>query len=181
MQIISAHTPQRTASGGIELMVTFEGVGEVPFHATPTDSEAHGRELYTRAMIGEFGDVAPYTPPVVSLEDAKAAKMERINEGKNVSLDSGFLHDGTLYDSDIKARLAYLEVEKKLLEVPGYSTGWKASRGQWVTMDAELFASLQTTYEAHISACFAWQAAREMEVAAAQTVAEVEAVSEVMP
>lgn len=50
----------------------------------------------------------------------------------------------------------------------------------WVTMDAALFTALQPAYESHISACFAWQAAREMEVAAAQTVAEVEAVSEVM-
>ena len=104
---------------------------------------------------------------IPSLEEALTAKLDAINSGKNVALDAGFVHDGVLYDSDYKARLAYLEVEKKLREAPGYSTDWKASRGQWVTMDAALFASLQATYEAHISACFAWQGAREQEVAAA--------------
>lgn len=105
--------------------------------------------------------------PGAQISDLAAAKLEAINNGKNSALDAGFWHDGVLFDSDIKARLAYLEVEKKLREAPGYSTDWKASRGQWVTMDAALFASLQATYEAHISACFAWQGAREQEVAAA--------------
>lgn len=182
MNIISAHTPKRTASGGIELMVTFEGIGEVPFHATVGDSEAHGREIYTRAVLGEFGEVAAYVAPVVpvvSLEDAKAAKLTRINDAKNVALEGGFVHGVVLFDSDSKARLAYLEFAFKLGQSPEYSTTWKASTGQWVTMDAALFTALQPAYESHISACFAWQAAREMEVAAAQTVAEVEAVSEV--
>lgn len=114
------------------------------------------------------------------LISAKAKKLHRINNAKNTYLDGGFLHNGVLFDSDIKARLAYLEFAHKLATSPLYSTPWKASTGQWVTMDAALFTALQQAYEAHISACFAWQAAREMEVAAAQTVAEVEAVSEVM-
>ncbi|NCC85847.1 MAG: DUF4376 domain-containing protein [Clostridia bacterium] len=118
--------------------------------------------------------------PTPSLTDTKTAKLNRINDAKNTYLDGGFLHDGVLYDSDSKARLAYLEFAHKLTTSPLYSTPWKASTGQWVTMDAELFTALQPAYEQHISACFAWQAAREMEVAAAQSVEEVEAVSEAM-
>ena len=121
-----------------------------------------------------------FLPPSPSLSDTKTAKLHRINAAKNTHLDGGFLHNGVLFDSDSKARLAYLEFAHKLSTQATYSTPWKASTGQWVTMDATLFAALQPAYEAHISACFAWQAEREMEVAAAQTVAEVEAVSEVM-
>lgn len=33
-------------------------VQEVPFTATPYDSEPHGRELFARCLVGEFGDVA---------------------------------------------------------------------------------------------------------------------------
>jgi len=39
-----------------------------PFFAVPTDVEAHGRELYAKAMAGDFGPVAAYLPrpaPVV--------------------------------------------------------------------------------------------------------------------
>jgi hypothetical protein len=49
-------------------------------------------------------------------------------------------------------------------------------------MDAALFANLQPAYEAHIQACFAWQAAREQELAqayAAEDRAAMEAVSTV--
>ena len=191
MQIISAHSPQRTANGGIDLMVTFEGIGEVPFHATPHDSEVHGRELYTRAMLGEFGPVVPYQAPTIPLTQLCAAKMEAVNEGKNRALDAGFLFTvgegedarAILFDSDAKARLAYLEFATKLGQDQSYSTPWKASRGQWVTMDAALFADLQPAYEAHIQACFAWQAEREQELAAAYAAgdrAAMEAVAEVM-
>lgn len=33
------------------------------FLASPTDSEAHGREIYAKAASGAYGEVAPYTPP----------------------------------------------------------------------------------------------------------------------
>lgn len=110
-----------------------------------------------------------------SLNSLASAKLERINEAKNVALDAGFLlvlgegeeARAVLFDSDAKARLAYLELAVKLGQTPAYSTPWKASRGQWVTMDAALFAALQPAYEAHIQTCFAWQAAREQDVAAA--------------
>lgn len=190
MQIISAHSPRHTGNG-IDLMVTFEGIGEVPFHAAIDDVEPHGRELYARAMQGEFGQVAPYIEPVVPLHDLFAAKMAAINEGKNQALDAGFttyVMEGefpvaVLFDSDAKARLAYLELATKLGQDQAYSTPWKASRGQWVTMDAALFAQVMVAGEAHIQACFAWQAAREQEVAAAVAAADLaalEAISTVM-
>lgn len=183
MQIISAHSPRHTDGDGIELTVLFDGLGELPFLALPDDGEAHGRELYARAVAGEFGAVEPYNPPVTPLGDIYAAKMEAINIGKNAALDGGFTYGGILYDSDSKARLAYLELATKLGQDPAYSTPWKASRGQWVTMDAALFADLQPAYEAHIQACFAWQAEREQELAAAYAAgdrAAMEAVAETM-
>ena len=120
---------------------------------------------------------------VVFAEDINAlaqAKLTAINDGKNTALDGGFVHDGTLFDSDSKARLAYLELGLKLGQDAAYSTPWKASTGVWVMMDAALFAALQPAYEAHIQACFAWQAAREMDVAAAVAAGDVEALAAVV-
>jgi hypothetical protein len=121
--------------------------------------------------------------PVPDVGEIAQAKLAAINAGKNVALDGGFNHEGVLFDSDSKARLAYLEFAHKLSTSPLYSTPWKASAGHWVTMDATLFSALQPAYEQHIQACFAWQAAREMEVAAAVSVGSIEgvqAVEEVM-
>ena len=127
------------------------------------------------ANIGDLWDGEAFTAPPVDIQSIAEAKLERINDSKNVALDGGFVHEGTLYDSDAKARLAYLELAVKLGQNPAYSTPWKASTGQWVTMDAALFAALQPEYEAHIAGCFAGQAAREQEVAAAVASGDVEA------
>lgn len=128
---------------------------------------------------------------IPSLEDLLAAKMDSVNEGKNLALDAGFLFTvgegeearAVLFDSDAKARQAYLELAVKLGQDQAYSTPWKASRGVWVDMDAALFAAVQPSYEAHVEACFAWQAAREQELAQAYAAGDrvaMEAVSETM-
>lgn len=116
-----------------------------------------------------------------TLEQARAAKLAAIQAEKSRARDAGFLVDGVLFDSDAGARLAYLELENKLAADASYATSWKASAGVWVTMDAALYGQVKAAGTAHISACFAWQAAKEAEVAAALTVAAVNAVSSVCP
>ena len=60
--IMSEAVPEVPASDG---RLAIPAVAEVlsepwPFLATPTDSEAHGREIYRRAVAGDFGPIAPY-------------------------------------------------------------------------------------------------------------------------
>ncbi len=141
-----------------------------------------GGPLLARVAAGEFGPIAPFVPHVPeqpSIAGLAMAKLDTINNAKNDALDAGFLFTigegeearNVRFDSDAKARLAYLELAVKLGQDKAYSTHWKASRGQWVTMNAALFMAIQPAYEAHIQACFGWQAAREQEVAAAMALA----------
>lgn len=182
MQIISAHTPKRTAHG-IGIMVTFAEIGEVPFHATPTDSMDYGRELYARAMLGEFGEVAPYAQ---DLDAVKVAKLARIRAARHAVEFGGMMHDGVMYDSDATARAKYSETARVFDLMPEMVVeGWKASdgpdgQGIYVTMTQALIEALTLAGAQHDGACFAWERARAAEVAAAETVEEVEAVSEVM-
>lgn len=54
----------------------------LPFRAIPTDSEAHGRDIFVRAAAGEFGSVAPYVAPppavpkVVTMRQARLALLQ---------------------------------------------------------------------------------------------------------
>ena len=67
LTIISAKKPIYTNQNesSINLLVKFaEILEEIQFNAMPTDSEAHGIELYNRAKAGEFGIVAPYVEPI---------------------------------------------------------------------------------------------------------------------
>jgi len=41
-------------------MVNFEGLGTIPFNATKTDTVDYGREIYARAISGEFGPIQDY-------------------------------------------------------------------------------------------------------------------------
>lgn len=47
----------------IDMIVTHPRFGEIPFTASPHDVEPHGRELFARAVAGDFGPVAEYVPP----------------------------------------------------------------------------------------------------------------------
>lgn len=80
MEIIEAKNPKYLTSDKsiIQLDVLFEGFSDyLPFGATADDVEPHGRELYARAVSGEFGEVVSGIPEV-SLEEAKAEKLEAV-------------------------------------------------------------------------------------------------------
>jgi hypothetical protein len=48
----------------IDLTIKFkQSLGDFPFTADENDCEAHGRELFARALAGEFGEVLEYVPP----------------------------------------------------------------------------------------------------------------------
>jgi len=66
MQCISAKNPKWTdvKHTRIDLITTFNNIpDEIPFTADPKDCEAHGRDIFQRAVKGEFGPVAEYEPP----------------------------------------------------------------------------------------------------------------------
>jgi hypothetical protein len=66
LNLIYANNPKWVdeAHTSINLTVRFEEIDEdLPFHATPYDVEEHGRDIFTKAIAGEFGVIAEWTPP----------------------------------------------------------------------------------------------------------------------
>ena len=66
LTLVSAHSPVYSSPdhSTISLMVKFgEFEEELPFNATNFDPHEHGRNLYERALAGEFGEIAPYVAP----------------------------------------------------------------------------------------------------------------------
>lgn len=117
------------------------------------------------ATIIEAIKAARDSTPEKSLADLIATKTTAIQAEKCCVRDAGFEVDGIHYDSDQAARMSYLEFAMEITAVPTYSKTWKASEGVWVTMDAALFAKVKAAGEAHMSAAFSWQAARDAELA----------------
>lgn len=65
----------------LNLQVTFEEtaetLGEMPFTASPEDNEAHGRDVFARAVALEFGPILEPSPEV--LEGAVLRTRSRLN------------------------------------------------------------------------------------------------------
>lgn len=76
IEVLSAARPRHYAADpdSITLDVRFAHLPDpVQFAARKDDLEAHGRELYSRAVFGEFGDieVIPVPPPTEAEQQAR--------------------------------------------------------------------------------------------------------------
>ena len=121
---------------------------------------------YLVTGLGPLPDGWSNTEPPRPAGEMRAGLLAEIGARKNSLRDGGFLVDGTLWDSDAGARLAYAELAQRLATDPAFTTRWKASDGQWVDMCAALFAQVYTAGEAHIASAFAWQEGEEARLAA---------------
>lgn len=122
----SAHSPIWANQENSEIalkcvFVELEEMGELPFLAQQSDTEAHGREIFTRAAAGEFGEVADYVPPVPSeaqaLEACKAEAKARLE-----ATDWAMLPDVTI--SNRAAFEAYRDTVRGLYITPVAEPVW---------------------------------------------------------
>lgn len=66
MNVITASNPvwSNAENTAIDLLVQFDTFSTlIPFTANPADITPYGREIFARAVAGEFGPIAPYIPP----------------------------------------------------------------------------------------------------------------------
>lgn len=82
IQLISASNPRYSNSENTSILLDCEFShypGEVmPFNAMPNDVAAHGRDVYARAVAGEFGPVAPYILPPVEIPKRVTMRQARL-------------------------------------------------------------------------------------------------------
>ena len=98
--IIEAKRPKYTESG-IDIEVLFSEIGEwINFHATEHDTEEHGRELYQRAIDGDFGPVRAYETPALTKEQLIPIAQETRNAAENSNIEVF----GVLWQVDAVAR-----------------------------------------------------------------------------
>lgn len=118
----------------IDLEVNFDHLPEeyVPFTANPLDTMAHGVEIYNRAVAGDFGAVAAYTPPAdITGEDAMAMlRAER--DALLTASDWMVLPDRTPTD----AQLAYRQALRDLpSDYPNAYKTWDEASFNYVWAD----------------------------------------------
>lgn len=82
MQFVSAKSPVwlDAEHTRIDLLATFDELGEVPYCASSTDVHQECRDLFTRAQNGEFGPIVEYAAPVPTIQQTKAALQAAVQQ-----------------------------------------------------------------------------------------------------
>jgi hypothetical protein len=90
---------------------------ELPFTATIDDVETHGKDIFNRAIAGEFGAIAPYVAPVITT--ATKASMARIQrEQLLVQLDAVISNPLRWAAMTAEKQAAWTTYRQALLDVP---------------------------------------------------------------
>lgn len=87
IEVITAANPRHLAGDqeSITLDVRFSHLEEVvEFTARRDDAERHGRELYSRAVFGEFGEIKVITPPPPTEAELQARLDEALKRAAAV-------------------------------------------------------------------------------------------------
>lgn len=139
----------------------------------PEKFKSYGPRSYVKEDFILIEDREELSEDLVACKKAMVAK---INEKKRIARDGGFEMDGGWWDSDDRARIAYLELSVKLSMDPTFSTRWKCSNGTWVQMDIAKFQQLMGTHAAQMAAVYGWVELKQIEVANAESVEAVLAI-----
>ena len=129
IEVLSAGRPRHYAADpdSITLDVRFAHLPEqVQFTARKDDSEEHGRELYSRAVFGEFGDieVIPLPPPTEAEQQARLdALLKQAANAMAPLLDAEAL--GIISEAEREQLTAWQRYRVALYRLP-QSEGWPA-------------------------------------------------------
>ena len=86
MNLISASNPiwSNLENTAVDIIAQFDTFpSPLPFTASSTDPEEYGRNIYTRAISGEFGPIAPYVPPVFPTNSVNQPSSPPSTNGQN--------------------------------------------------------------------------------------------------
>ena len=179
MNIIEAKNPKYMAADKkiIHLEIKFEemqDMGFLPFGATEDDVEAHGRELYRRAIAGEFGEIAEF---VRDLETERANKLSELSTAFEDASETAHLTSSLGFEIDAN-ETANRDIEGLTLVMNDTDTTLfcdynnqfrEVTKADLETMRREIVANSQRLYQ------IKWQYRSLIE--AATTVDELDAIT----
>jgi len=115
----------------IDLEYNHPEYGWIPFTATPDDVEELGRDIYAAAKRGDFGAIAPYTPPPPAPAPVPAQVTRR--QGRLALLEAGKL-------DAVEAAIDAIEdpAQKRAAEIEYEADTWERGNAFLQTMWAQL-------------------------------------------
>jgi len=146
--------------------------GWIPFAASPDDVEAHGRDLYARAIAGEFGVVAPYVKP---LAQAQSGRITIIEAAYAAEKEAPITYAGHIFQADAGSVELMTQVASAL--PAGVGIGWYDIDNVKVPLTNAEFAELRGVILMRAQPLFDKKQALKKAIRDAKTVAEVGVIS----
>jgi len=103
----------------INCSVDFTSAGILPFTADKNDVEAHGREIFERAVAGDFGAIADYQAPPVIGTTTELINGQRLRRNQLLSaLDQIVTNPLRWAELTADQQQDYARYRRELLDVP---------------------------------------------------------------
>ncbi|MDL2321307.1 DUF4376 domain-containing protein, partial [Desulfosarcina sp. OttesenSCG-928-B08] len=115
------------------------------------------------------------------LESVRAAAMEALRLRKWQAKDAGITVNGVAIDTDDRGQATLTGAATNVLLDPNFTAHWKtnatddAGQSVWITLDATMIVGLSKALTHYTEACFAVEAAKQAELAACESVDEIQA------
>ncbi|MGY3931186.1 phage tail fibre assembly protein [Aeromonas encheleia] len=129
IEMLNASRPRHLAGDteSVTLDVLFSHLPEhVQFTARKDDPEEHGRELYSRAVFGEFGDIEVLPPPLPTEAEQQTILSDKLKQATTVMApleDADKL--GIISEPERQQLTAWQRYRVTLYRLP-QSEGWPA-------------------------------------------------------
>jgi len=150
--------------------------GVIPFAASPTDVEAHGVDIFIRAIAGEFGPIAPYEG-LTELAEVKHAKLDQITKDRNTALAQSVTVHGRPWQADAESQR---NLSNEILTASAgvfLTPVWRDANNDNMTItDIQQLVDIAAAMKLQTLTAYQTSWARKAAVEAATTVEEVDAV-----
>lgn len=120
-------------------------------------------------------DGCVYTPdsPVAALKDFLTSHTQTLRQQAE---EAGVLVDGNVFSTDISSQVKYVGILVYAALNRDYTGSWKTMNTGFVTLDAAGVSIMCACVMAYVQVCFGWEQYVLSQIAAATTVAELQAI-----
>lgn len=176
MEVVYTSPGRQTMHVGARLPYQGESVEGIIHMYSPVRYWEEQATAVVVPQVGETGSVVPPSPPPVTLESVKAAKLAQIADWRYSREIRGVSLDGVLIKTDRESQAtingAYSSIKDGLLA----GVDWKAADGNFVTLGLPEITAIAQAVAAHVQDCFTKEKTLSQQVDNAVTIAEVEAI-----
>lgn len=176
MEVVYTSAGRQTMHIGARLPFQHERVEDIIKMYAPVRYWEEQDAAVSVPTAGTTGQVVPPEPQPMTLEAAKAEKLEAIAAWRYTKEIRGVSLNGVLVKTDRESQAAINQAYSAMKDGLITSVDWKAADGGFVVLGLSEITAIAQAVAAHVQGCFTKEKALVEQVNEAATIAEVQAI-----